>query len=233
MRRNSKLLFILFLILLTTSSYTLAKFTDKKTYVIGVNDLKYKDKEPPAQPAEENLDEESNYTLKDIEMNYPLTLLPEQIVEASYDGQVHDLSFNKKGIYAIQLYSGSSLFSDSLSLKRTPNYLAAYIESPENLQFYLGNHGTLTENDTDIPELGEASFLNKAGDTQPLMTISEEKEELNEAVLTRIHLESPLHSLLSKYQSNYERNYQGKIILTYLGTVDELKTIKQMNQAVE
>lgn len=239
MKRMNRAIAVLFLIFLTTSSYTLAKYIDKKTYVIGVNDLRYKDMEPPVRPHEENLVRENNDLPTDSESNQLELIKPERVFEASYDGQTHNLSIEKKGIYAVQLYSGISLFSTSLELKNTSTCITAYIENPENLQFYLGDHGTLEEsidsqaNERTDTVLGGTSVLKKAGQAQLLMKTNEEKSEINEGILTRIVPESPLHELISDDQTNQQRNYQGKITVTYLGSSEELKTIEQMNQLVK
>ncbi|MEO1772248.1 hypothetical protein [Candidatus Enterococcus ferrettii] len=238
MKRLNQTIVVLFLVFLTISSYTLAKYVDKKTYVIGINDLKYKDMAPPVRSLGEELGSEDD-DLMNSESNEFQSIKPERVFQASYDGQVHDFSFESKGIYAIQLYSGTSLFTDSLELKDNSAYLAAYIEDPENLQFYLGDHGTLEKpadskiNEVTEPKLGEASVLKKTGETQPLMKTDEEKSEINEGILTKILPDSPLYKLIKENQTNQQRNYQGKITVTYLGPAEELKTIERMNRLGE
>lgn len=229
MKKMLYLFSLLFLVLLTASSYTLAKYTDKRTFVIGVNDLKYKDKEAPKSTKEiYQLTKEAQADPKEGED--PLSLTPEKIVEASYDGQIHQLSFDRKGVYAIQLYSGTSLDSETTEIENDPSYLAAYVENPEKLHYYLGNKTPNNDLETVNQQAAEPSKLFTTDETNSFMQVDENNSSLDESVLTKISPASALHELLSAYQTNAERNYQGRLIVTYLGPSESLKQIEELNQ---
>ncbi|EOH93819.1 hypothetical protein [Enterococcus pallens] len=234
MKKMLYLFSLLFLVLLTASSYTLAKYTDKRTFVIGVNDLKYKDKEAPKSTKGETyqLTKEAQDDIKEGED--PLSLTPEKIVEASYDGQIHQLSFDRKGVYAIQLYSGTSLDSETREIENDPSYLAAYVENPGKLHYYLGNQGVSKTPNNDLEavnqQAAEPSKLFTTDEINSFMQVDENSSSLDEAVLTKISPASALHELLSAYQTKAERNYQGRLIVTYLGPSESLKQIEELNQ---
>lgn len=230
MKKMLYLFSLLFLVLLTASSYTLAKYTDKRTFVIGVNDLKYKDKEAPKSTKGETyqLTKEAQDDIKEGED--PLFRTPEKIVEASYDGQIHQLSFDRKGVYAIQLYSGTSLDSETTEIENDLSYLAAYVENPEKLHYYLGNKTPNNDLETVNQQAAEPSKLFTTDETNSFMQVDENNSLLDESVLTKISPASALHELLSAYQTKAERNYQGRLIVTYLGPSESLKQIEELNQ---
>lgn len=258
MKRNKVILTLLFLCLLTLTSYSLAKYTDKKTYVISVTDTKFNGMPPPsgARKSEQTKPEEpveketmtTESSEKQIEeaesQTEQIEPQPEIIFEANYDGKTHELPLEKEGIYAIQLYSGESLGTDVADLADMPSYAAVYLENPTELQVQLGDAGTIKdqneetidkdadEQDSDLEKakLGEPSTVTKIGETDPILKTSEEKVELNAELVTKISPNSQLHTLLQPYQGKAERNYTGKIVVTYLGPSEVLEKVKELNK---
>lgn len=258
MKRNKLILTLLFLTLLTISSYSLAKFTDKKTYVISVTDTKFKGMDPPSgarkseltkpeEPVEKETitTESSEKQIEEAEsQTEQMEPQPEIIFEANYDGKTHELPLEKEGIYVIQLYSGESLGTDVTELADMPSYVAVYLENPTELQVQLGDAGTVKdqneetvdkdtdEQDSDLEKvkLGEPSTVTKIGETVPILKTSEEKVELNTELVTKISPNSQLHTLLQPYQGKAERHYTGKIVVTYLGPSEVLEKVKELNK---
>jgi len=259
MKRNKVILTLLFLILLTISSYSLAKFTDKKTYVIRVTDTKFNGMDPPTGARKSELtnpeepEEKETITTESSEKQIEeaesqteqMAPQPEIIFEVNYDGETHELPLEKEGIYAIQLYSGESLGTDVADLANMPSYAAVYLENPTKLQVQLGDAGTVKDHneemdnrDKDADEqasdlekvkLGEPSTVTKIGATAPILKTSEEKVELNKELVTKISTNSQLHNLLQPYQGKAERNYTGKIVVTYLGPSEVLEKVIELN----
>lgn len=258
MKRNKVILTLLFLCLLTFTSYSLAKYTDKKIYVISVTDSKFNSMPPPSgarkseltkpkEPVEKETitTESSEKQIEEAEsQTEQMEPQPEIIFEANYDGKTHELPLEKEGIYAIQLYSGESLGTDVADLADMPSYAAVYLENPAELQVQLGDAGTVKdqneetvdkdaeEQDSDLEKvkLGESSTVTKIGETAPILKTSEEKVELNADMVTKISPNSQLHTLLQPYQGKAERNYTGKIIVTYLGPSEVLEKVKELNK---
>lgn len=258
MKRNKVILTLLFLCLLTLTSYSLAKYTDKKIYVISVTDSKFHSMPPPSgarkseltkpeEPVEKETmtTESSEKQLEEVEsQTEQMEPQPEIIFEANYDGKAHELPLEKEGIYAIQLYSGESLKTDVSDLADMPSYAAVYLENPAELQVQLGDAGTVkdqneetVDKDTDEQasdlekvKLGEPSTITKIGETDPILKTSEEKVELNTDMVTKISPNSQLHTLLQPYQGKAERNYTGKIVVTYLGPSEVLEKVKELNK---
>ena len=258
MKRNKVILTLLFLCMLTLTSYSLAKYTDKKIYVISVTDLKFNSLPPPSgakkseqtkpeEPAEkETMTTESSE--KQIEgseqQDESVESQPEINFEANYDGKTYELPLEKEGIYAIQLYSGESFGTDVADLADMPSYAAVYLENPAELQVQLGDAGTVKDqneetvdkdadeqaSDLEKAKLGEPSTVTKIGETAPILKTSEEKVELNADLVTKISPKSQLHSLLQPYQGKTERNYTGKIVVTYLGPSEVLEKVKELNK---
>ena len=258
MKRNKVILTLLFLCLLTFTSYSLAKYTDKKIYVISVTDSKFNGMPPPSgarkseltkpeEPVEKETitTESSEKQIEEAEsQTEQMEPQPEIIFEANYDGKAHELPLEKEGIYAIQLYSGESLGTDVADLADMPSYAAVYLENPAELQVQLGDAGTVKdqneetvdkdadEQDSDLEKvkLGESSTVTKIGETDPILKTSEEKVELNTELVTKISPNSQLHTLLQPYQGKAERNYTGKIVVTYLGPSEVLEKVKELNK---
>ncbi|MDT2601936.1 hypothetical protein P7D85_19320 [Enterococcus hulanensis] len=258
MKRNKVILTLLFLCLLTFTSYSLAKYTDKKIYVISVTDSKFNSMPPPSgarkseltkpkEPVEKETitTESSEKQIEEAEsQTEQMEPQPEIIFEANYDGKTHELPLEKEGIYAIQLYSGESLGTDVTELADMPSYAAVYLENPAELQVQLGDAGTIKdqneetvdkdadEQDSDLEKakLGESSTITKIGETAPILKTSEEKVELNADMVTKISPNSQLHTLLQPYQGKAERNYTGKIVVTYLGPSEVLDKVKELNK---
>lgn len=258
MKRNKVILTLLFLCMLTLTSYSLAKFTDKKTYVISVTDTKFKGMDPPSgarkselTKPEETVEKETMTTEsseKQIEgseqQDESVEPQPEIIFEANYDGKTHELPLEKEGIYAIQLYSGESLGTEVADLADMPSYAAVYLENPAELQVQLGDAGTVKDqneetvdkdadeqaSDLEEANLGEPSTVTKIGETAPILKTSEEKVELDTDLITKISPKSQLHILLQPYQGKAERNYTGKIVVTYLGPSEVLEKVKELNK---
>lgn len=258
MKRNKVILTLLFLCLLTLTSYSLAKYTDKKIYVISVTDLKFNSMPPPSgarkseltkpeEPVEKETmtTESSEKQVEEAEsQTEQMEPQPEIIFEANYDGKTHELPLEKEGIYAIQLYSGESLGTDVADLADMPSYAAVYLENPAELQVQLGDAGTVKDqneetvdkdadeqaSDLEKVKLGEPSTVTKIGETAPILKTSEEKAELNTELVTKISPSSQLHALLQPYQGKAERNYTGKIVVTYLGPSEVLEKVKELNK---
>ncbi|MFQ7233312.1 MAG: hypothetical protein ACLRPU_00445 [Enterococcus hulanensis] len=258
MKRNKVILTLLFLCLLTLTSYSLAKYTDKKIYVISVTDSKFNGMPPPSgarkseltkpeEPVEKEMitTESSEKQVEEAEsQTEKMEPQPEIIFEANYDGKTRELPLEKKGIYAIQLYSGESLETDVADLADMPSYAAVYLENPAELQVQLGDAGTVKDqneetvdkdadehaSDLEKVKLGEPSTVTKIGETDPILKTSEEKVELNTELVTKISPNSQLHTLLQPYQGKAERNYTGKIVVTYLGPSEVLEKVKELNK---
>lgn len=260
MKRNKVILTLLFLCLLTFTSYSLAKYTDKKIYVISVTDSKFNGMPPPSgarnseltkpeEPVEKETitTESSEKQIEEAEsQTEQMEPQPEIIFEANYDGKMHELPLEKEGIYAIQLYSGESLGTEVADLADMPSYAAVYLENPTELQVQLGDAGTVKDqneetdsvdkntdeqaSDLEKVKLGESSTITKIGETAPILKTSEEKVELNADMVTKISPNSQLHTLLQPYQGKAERNYTGKIIVTYLGPSEVLEKVKELNK---
>lgn len=118
------------------------------------------------------------------------------------------------------------------------------MENPAELQVQLGDAGTVKDqneetvdkdadeqaSDLEKVKLGEPSTVTKIGETAPILKTSEEKVELNTDMVTKISPKSQLHTLLQPYQGKAERNYTGKIIVTYLGPSEVLEKVKELNK---
>ncbi len=258
MKRNKVILTLLFLCLLTLTSYSLAKYTDKKIYVISVTDLKFNGMPPPSgarkseltkpeEPVEKETmtTESSEKQIEEVEsQTEQIEPQPEIIFEANYDGKTHELPLEKEGIYAVQLYSGESLGTEVADLADMPSYAAVYLENPAELQVQLGDAGTIKDqneetvdkdtdehaSDLEKAKLGEPSTVTKIGETAPILKTSEEKVELNTELVTKISPNAQLHALLQPYQGKAERNYTGKIVVTYLGPSEVLEKVKELNK---
>lgn len=251
MKRNRVITALFILILVTVSSYSLAKFYDKRTYVIQINNAAFGDKSKSVQEKSENketvkMEAENESKTEKQEVEESVEPQPEIIFEANYDGKTHELPLEKEGIYTIQLYSGESLGTEVADLADMPSYAAVYVENPAELQVQLGDAGTVkdqneeTDNvnkdadeqvsDLEEAKLGEPSTVTKIGETDPILKTSEEKVELNTKLVTKISPKSQLHTLLQSYQGKAERNYTGKIVVTYLGPSEVLEKVKELNK---
>ncbi|MBO1305355.1 hypothetical protein JZO70_04245 [Enterococcus sp. 669A] len=235
MKRNKILITLLFLVFLTASSYTLAKFTDRRTYVIGVSNTAVKVAAPAVaqaeqigedlQPAESNTEAESIEDESSIE---PAQLSPRLIFESdSVTSEQEELSLQEDGIYAIQLY-GDALEDGKSS------YLAGYLTytADKKLSYQLGmeepidESGEVAESDS-TQELPKVSQLFQAETTDPIMQVEASEPSLNQKFITEIPEDSKLHELLSPK----EERTTSKIIVTYLGPISEVEQIEELNQA--
>ncbi|MDT2662776.1 hypothetical protein P7E02_23020 [Enterococcus hulanensis] len=249
MKRNRVITALFILILVTVSSYSLAKFYDKRTYVIQINNAAFGDKSKSVQEKSENketvkMEAENESKTEKQEVEESVEPQPEIIFEANYDGKTYELPLEKEGIYAIQLYSGESFGTDIADLADMPSYAAVYLENPAELQVQLGDAGTVKDqneeavdkdadeqaSDLEKVKLGEPSTVTKIGETAPILKTSEEKVELNTELVTKISPNSQLHTLLQPYQGKAERHYTGKIVVTYLGPSEVLEKVKELNK---
>lgn len=157
------------------------------------------------QPVQEQEEpEESEYILQ-----------PQLVFETEYqDDQIYPVAINEAGIYAVQLYGGSISGN-------TSSYAAGYLEVayPINLNFQLGGNQ---------PE-AIVSSLTKAGEEEAILSINEETVNFNAEILSQVLQGSELEKLLAAR----EGRGAGKLVISYLGSLEEAQEIEAMNSIAE
>ncbi|MGM0214893.1 hypothetical protein [Enterococcus sp. AZ109] len=248
MTRNKTILAMLVLVLITASSYTLAKITEQQTYVISVNDAKYDKMEPPEKPSqpsgEEALIEEepevqqetaveeivgapSEEITDDLAVGATVPLTPQVVFEAeSPVNEPQELFLPDEGIYAIQLYGEAAD-------EAAAGYLVGYLTytTDQVLTYQLGavSEDLLEEpadqsgKELDLPKISQ---LFVADSDEPIMQVGPTDALMDETILTAIAADSQLHEQLSPK----EERTTGKMLVTYLGPISEAAQMETLNQ---
>lgn len=226
MKRLRRVISLVFLIFLTISTYTVSKYSDKRTYVIGVNDLRYKDEEPPTNKKNidsnqgDAVDETVGYRKQQKKETEAIEISPTLVFKGDIGEQIKKISIEDPGIYAIQLYGGAALESST-------DYIAIYLEGPCELEY-----NSFTEVGVNAQQDGSKDInviVSLVENDQSLVTLGKTEQEVDETIATKILVNSKLDELLIN-QGDNEKNEQEKIIVTYLSGITQQEKLKELNQ---